>query len=272
MSSDFPQLKDVIYLDSAGTPLFLSDLIDRDRPKLSRTTSNRLGRHIHSQCYSCHKADCRLLPRLCGKGWERPPNRCFLQDEDIDKWILQPVKYDRQTATESLVSRYLASETYTLLDAAALASTSFLDLSDTATSPDFVAVSFYKIFGYPQLGALIVQRRSARPLLSRRYFGGGTVDMVTTSSEGWHVKKTDSPHDALEDGTPATHAIIAIKHAINCYQDKIWLPDSLDCVIIMVRLWCGCTLILALGHHKGRSWLSMSSEQTEVWLHMSTNG
>ena len=113
-----------------------------------------------------------------------------------------------------------ASETYTLLDAAALASTSFLDLSNTATSPDFVAVSFYKIFGYPQLGALIVQRRSARPFLSRRYFGGGTVDMVTTSSEGWHVKKTGSPHDALEDGNPATHAIIAIKHAINCYKDK----------------------------------------------------
>jgi molybdenum cofactor sulfurtransferase len=81
-------------------------------------------------------------------------------------------------------------------------------------------VSFYKIFGLPQLGALIVQRRSARPLLSRRYFGGGTVDMVTTTGENWHVKKTDSPHDCLEDGTPATHAIVAIKHAIKCHQEK----------------------------------------------------
>jgi molybdenum cofactor sulfurtransferase len=113
-----------------------------------------------------------------------------------------------------------ASEIYTLLDAAALASTSFLDLSDISTSPDFVAVSFYKIFGYPQLGALIVQRRSVGPLLSRRYFGGGTVEMVTTVGESWHAKKTDSPHDALEDGTPATHAIVAVKHAIKCYQDK----------------------------------------------------
>ena len=113
-----------------------------------------------------------------------------------------------------------AMETYTLLDAAALASTSFLDLSDIAASPDFVAVSFYKIFGYPQLGALIVQRRSARPLLSRKYFGGGTVDMVTTIGESWHAKKTGSPHDALEDGTPATHAIVAIGHAIRCFQDK----------------------------------------------------
>jgi molybdenum cofactor sulfurtransferase len=113
-----------------------------------------------------------------------------------------------------------SSEIYTLLDAAALASTSFLDLRDIATSPDFVAVSFYKIFGYPQLGALIVQKRSAQPLLSRRYFGGGTVDMVTTIGGSWHAKKTSSPHDALEDGTPATHAILAIKHAIKCHQDR----------------------------------------------------
>jgi molybdenum cofactor sulfurtransferase len=110
-----------------------------------------------------------------------------------------------------------AAEIYTLLDAAALASTSFLDLSDISTSPDFVAVSFYKIFGYPQLGALVVQRRSVGPLLSRRYFSGRTIEMVTTDSESWHAKKTDSPHDALEDGTPATHAVIAVKHAIKCY-------------------------------------------------------
>ena len=50
---------------------------------------------------------------------------------------------------------------YTLFDAAALASTSPLDLSDEAAAPDFTTVSFYKIFGFPDLGALVVRKASA---------------------------------------------------------------------------------------------------------------
>jgi selenocysteine lyase/cysteine desulfurase len=66
------------------------------------------------------------------------------------------------------------ASTYTLLDAAALATTAPLDLSDAATAPDFTAISFYKIFGFPNIGALIVRKASAHVLNNRRYFGGGT--------------------------------------------------------------------------------------------------
>ncbi|KAH0046757.1 PLP-dependent transferase, partial [Aureobasidium melanogenum] len=126
-------------------------------------------------------------------------HRCFIQDGDVDEWILEPTRAGHQSERVNLLAypgqsnmtgRRLPnhwpglirgntdneSETYTLLDAAALASTSPLDLRKTSTSPDLVAVSFYKIFGYPQLGALIVQKQSAKLrklLLSRRYFGGG---------------------------------------------------------------------------------------------------
>ncbi|KAI5245605.1 PLP-dependent transferase [Aureobasidium subglaciale] len=169
----------------------------------------------------------RELAKVPGNATDEA-SQCFLQDKDIDEWILRVPKRVNQVnllaypegqilSEEELIH---SSEIYTLLDAAALTSTSFLDLKDIATSPDFVAVSFYKIFGYPQLGALIVQKRSARPLLSRRYFCGGTVDMVTTIGGSWHSKKASSPHEALEDGTPATHAILAIKHAIKCHQDR----------------------------------------------------
>ncbi|CDJ32353.1 molybdopterin cofactor sulfurase, putative [Eimeria mitis] len=51
-----------------------------------------------------------------------------------------------------------------LLDAAAAAATSPLRLSasGSAASPDFVAISFYKLFGYPTgLGALILKRSAA---------------------------------------------------------------------------------------------------------------
>lgn len=65
---------------------------------------------------------------------------------------------------------------YTLLDAATYCATNDLDLSRVL--PDFVCISFYKIFGYPTgLGALLVRNASAASL-RKRYFGGGTVDVA----------------------------------------------------------------------------------------------
>lgn len=76
-----------------------------------------------------------------------------------------------------------------LLDAAAYVSTSQLDLSKH--EPDFVALSFYKIFGFPTgLGALLVRNSSEAVLDKKKYFGGGTVDVVL-SSEPFQVKRTN---------------------------------------------------------------------------------
>lgn len=78
---------------------------------------------------------------------------------------------------------------YVLLDAASYVSTNKLDLSEC--QPDFVCISFYKIFGFPTgLGALLVKNKSQDVLCGKKYFGGGTVDIVL-SSENFHVKKLD---------------------------------------------------------------------------------
>lgn len=78
---------------------------------------------------------------------------------------------------------------YILLDAATYVSTNKLDMS--IHQPDFVPVSFYKIFGFPTgLGALLVRNSSEAVLNQKRYFGGGTVDVVL-SSEPFHMKRTD---------------------------------------------------------------------------------
>lgn len=106
---------------------------------------------------------------------------------------------------------------FTLLDAAALAASAPIDLSDETSAPDFMCVSFYKIFGFPDLGALIVRKNSAHMLEKRDYFGGGTVDMVIAINEAWHVQK-ETLHDRLEDGTLAFHSIIALDHAIDTHQ------------------------------------------------------
>lgn len=78
-----------------------------------------------------------------------------------------------------------------VLDAASHVSTSPLDL--TAHQPDFVTISFYKIFGFPTgLGALLVRRESSG-FLSKSYYGGGTV-RATDSWTHFHVPK-EKLHD-----------------------------------------------------------------------------
>ena len=108
-------------------------------------------------------------------------------------------------------------DVYSLLDAAAFVSTAPLDLSNAFAAPDYTVVSFYKIFGFPDLGALIVRKEAAGPLQQRRYFGGGTVDMVACGKENWYIRKQESLHDQLEDGTLPMHSIIALDSALDVH-------------------------------------------------------
>ncbi|MEU3709189.1 aminotransferase class V-fold PLP-dependent enzyme [Streptomyces catenulae] len=83
-----------------------------------------------------------------------------------------------------------------LLDAAAHLPTNRLDLS--RVHPDFVALSWYKVFGYPTgLGALVARRESLAAL-RRPWFSGGTVQ-VASARGGWHRMTDDE--SAFEDGT-----------------------------------------------------------------------
>ncbi|KAL5345647.1 hypothetical protein ACLOAV_009401 [Pseudogymnoascus australis] len=111
------------------------------------------------------------------------------------------------------------SKIYTLLDAAALVSTSKLDLSDVHNAPDFTVLSFNKIFGFPDLGALIVRRDSADVLQSRKYFGGGTVETIACIKEQWHEPKVENIHASLEDGTLPMHNIMALGIAMDVHKE-----------------------------------------------------
>ena len=88
-----------------------------------------------------------------------------------------------------------------LLDAAAFASTNPLKLSILG-GPDFVSVSFYKLFGYPTgLGALLARRDSLQTLAEgKRYFGGGTVEMHLVDRR-WHRPRAAHLEEYFEDGT-----------------------------------------------------------------------
>jgi len=75
------------------------------------------------------------------------------------------------------MAEYAASLGYhTVVDGAALAPTSIINISDYPI--DAMAISFYKMFGYPTgVGALIV-KKSFLAGLKRPWFAGGTVDVV----------------------------------------------------------------------------------------------
>lgn len=98
-----------------------------------------------------------------------------------------------------------------MLDAAAYVPTQPLDLAEA--QPDFAAISFYKMFGFPTgLGALLVKTENV-DILRKVFFGGGAVSLVT-SADNFHVLKC-RPSEKLEDGTLAFLDIITLKHGFN---------------------------------------------------------
>lgn len=95
---------------------------------------------------------------------------------------------------------------FVCLDAANYVSTSFLDLGKYR--PDFVVMSFYKIFGYPTgLGALLVSKRG-EAVLKKVYHGGGTVDFVLSNID-FHRKRSTF-HERFEDGTLPFLSIVSL--------------------------------------------------------------
>ena len=104
---------------------------------------------------------------------------------------------------------------FSLLDAASFLTTTPLDFSDSASAPDFTVLSFYKIFGYPDLGAVIVRRDASHVLQQRLYFGGGT--RATLTADGSHKAPHQALHESLEDGTLPFHHLLALDSAFSNY-------------------------------------------------------
>lgn len=122
-----------------------------------------------------------------------------------------------------------------LLDAAAFAPTNRLDLS--RWKPDFIPLSFYKMFGYPTgIGALIA-RRDKLHKLQRPWFAGGTITVASVQGDKYYLAEG---HAAFEDGTvdylniPAVE--IGLRHiesvGIETIHERVrcltgWLLDNL---------------------------------------------
>ncbi len=84
-----------------------------------------------------------------------------------------------------------------LLDAAAFVANDQLDLS--VVKPDFVPISFYKMFGYPTgIGCLII-KKSAYTKLHKKWFSGGTILLVSVAADFYAPEPLG--YARYEDGT-----------------------------------------------------------------------
>ncbi len=124
-----------------------------------------------------------------------------------------------------LVEHAHASGWDVLLDAAAFVPSNKLDLS--IVKPDLVAMSFYKMFGYPTgVGCLLVSKAMLSKL-ARPWFAGGTVNFVSVQARV-HVLAKDEA--GFEDGTlnylsvPAVS--IGLRHLQRVGLDRIQLRIS----------------------------------------------
>jgi selenocysteine lyase/cysteine desulfurase len=113
-----------------------------------------------------------------------------------------------------------------LLDAAAFVPTNALDLS--RWHPDFVALSFYKMFGYPTGVGALIARREALAKLHRPWFAGGTITVASVQADRHYL----APGAAgFEEGTVNYLTIPAI-------EDGLRLLERVGLEVVHERVAC----------------------------------
>ncbi len=131
-----------------------------------------------------------------------------------------------------------------LLDAAAFVPTNRLDLS--RWHPEFVALSFYKMFGYPTGLGCLLARKSVIPKLRRPWFAGGTITIASVQGDGHFYAEDEA---AFEDGTIDYLNIPAIETGLR-HIDHIGIDTIHDRVTALTG-WL-LAAFAALDHSNGQ--------------------
>ncbi|KAI1503655.1 pyridoxal phosphate-dependent transferase [Biscogniauxia marginata] len=267
-----PQEFDLIFVANATAAIKL--VADSFRDLAEKTRDRRFWYGYHKDA---HTSIVGVRELTYGQSY------CFESDQEVERWLHSPgtsfvnrhhptglglFAYPGQSNmsgrrlplawSKKLRQSEQLQNTYTLLDAAALAMTFPMEtvFRDAERAPDFTCLSLYKIFGFPDVGALVVRRESGHILTLRKYFGGGTVSMVGTLGDNWHRSKglqapTYALHEGLEDGTLPFHSILALGEAIDVHA-RLHGPMravSAHTSYLVARLHRG---MAALAHANGR--------------------
>jgi selenocysteine lyase/cysteine desulfurase len=135
-----------------------------------------------------------------------------------------------------------------LVDCAAFVPTNRLDLSEW--HPDFVPLSFYKIFGYPTGIGCLLARKQALEKLHRPWYAGGTITLssvIAADEAGAGFYRTPGAA-GFEDGTVNYLNIPAVEIGLKYIADI-----GIDLIHERVMCLTGwlLTLLTALRHSNG---------------------
>lgn len=130
-----------------------------------------------------------------------------------------------------------------LLDAAAFVPTNRLDLA--RWKPDYVALSFYKMFGYPTGVGALIGRREALAKLHRPWFAGGTISVASVQADLFSMAAGAA---AFEDGTLNYEILPAVDYGLD-FLERI----GVDVIHERVRCLTGWLIdaLLSLRHDTG---------------------
>jgi len=130
-----------------------------------------------------------------------------------------------------------------LLDAASFAPSNRLDLS--RWHPDFVDISFYKIFGYPTGTGCLLARKAAARKLRRPWYAGGTITFSSVLAFDHYL--TPGPA-GFEDGTVNYLSLPAVEIGLR-YIESIGI-DLIHTRVMCLTGWL-IDQLLALRHSNG---------------------
>jgi selenocysteine lyase/cysteine desulfurase len=130
-----------------------------------------------------------------------------------------------------------------LLDAAAYVPTNRLDLG--RWQPDYVTLSFYKMFGYPTGVGALIARRTALQKLHRPWFAGGTISWASVLAE----RHSLSPgSEGFEDGTLNYTSLPAVEVGLD-FLDSVGM-EAIHARVNALAAWFMRELV-ALRHENG---------------------
>lgn len=159
------------------------------------------------------------------------------------------VKHDLQWIIEAQAQGWRV-----LLDGAAFVPTNRLDLSQH--HPDFVSMSFYKIFGYPTGIGCLIAKHEALAELERPWFAGGTITVASTKELDWYYMIDG--HPAFEDGTVNYLSIPAVEIGLR-YIESVGI-EHIGTRVACLTDWL-LTHMLSLRHRNGASMVTVHGPQ-----------
>ena len=193
------------------------------------------------------------LHRLLAKGCAGPPNLFAYPAQSNVSGVQHPLEWISQ-------AQDLGWDV--LVDCAAFVPSNRLDLS--VWHPDFVPLSFYKMFGYPTGVGCLLARKSALAKLHRPWFAGGTISFASVlaadaTGSGFYL----TPGEAgFEDGTINYLMLPAVEIGLRYIA-------SIGMEVIHERVTCltGWLLeqLLALRHSNGQPVVRIYGPITTQW-------